>query len=124
MTMRESICAARKSGPWPQADGTNVFEFQFSAEDPVFAGHFPGRPLVPGVFQLEMARAAAQWMLGCALSVREIAKAKFQRPILPGEIVRVNLKLSEHNGMVQARAVFSAAGELAGETILNLWRSE
>jgi len=38
MTFRDSISAARKSGPATQADGTSLFEFNFSAEDPTFAG--------------------------------------------------------------------------------------
>ena len=59
MNMQSSIAAARVSGPSPQPDGGVVFEFRFPAGDPVFTGHFPGRPILPGVFQLEMARWAA-----------------------------------------------------------------
>jgi len=123
MTMRDSIAAARETGPRRQDDGTNLFDFRFNAEDPVFAGHFPGRPLLPGVFQLEMARAAAEWTLGCALAVSEISRAKFQRPILPGESVQLCLKLSDAAGIIQAAAVFSAGGQPAGETRLQLCRS-
>ena len=102
--MRDSISAARIGDPRQNADGTTVFEFKFAAEDPAFAGHFPGRPILPGVFQLEMTRVAAESVLNCLLSVREIRKAKFQRPILPGETVRAELKLSTTDGAVQARA--------------------
>jgi 3-hydroxymyristoyl/3-hydroxydecanoyl-(acyl carrier protein) dehydratase len=123
MTMRDSIAAARTGGPSPQADGATSFEFRFGANDPTFAGHFPARPLLPGVFQLEMARLAAEWFLDCPLTVGEICKAKFLRPILPGETVRMDLKLSEAGGTIQARAAFSVAGERAGETVLRLWRS-
>lgn len=123
MTMRDSINGAKINGPFPQSDGTVALEFRFGADDPVFAGHFPTRPLLPGVFQLEMARAAAEWALGCPLAVREISKAKFQRPIVPGETVRVILKWSEADGAVQARAVFSVAGQRAGEAVMRLWRS-
>ncbi len=123
MTMRDSIAAARQNGPQPEADGTHLFEFRFGADDPVFAGHFPGRPLLPGVFQLEMARAAAEWTLGCRLAVREISRAKFQRPILPGETVRLRLKLSGDAGIIQVTALFSAGGQPAGETRLQLCRS-
>ena len=124
MTMRSSITAARLSGPRRTASGVVVFEFRFAADDATFAGHFPARPLLPGVFQLEMARAAAEWALDCPLMVREISKAKFLRPILPDEIVRVELKWSEAGGVIQARAGFSVGGEPAGETVLRLWRSD
>jgi 3-hydroxymyristoyl/3-hydroxydecanoyl-(acyl carrier protein) dehydratase len=124
MTMRDSIAAARISGPRRQADGAAVFEFRFGADDPVFAGHFPAHPLLPGIFQLEMTRAAAEWALQCALALREVSKAKFQRPILPAEIVRVELKWSETAGLIRTRASFSVAGQRAGETTMLLWRSE
>jgi 3-hydroxyacyl-[acyl-carrier-protein] dehydratase len=124
MSMPASIAAAKTSGPTREADGSIVFEFRFGAGDPVFAGHFPNRPIVPGVFQLEMARLAAEWALGCRLSVREVCRAKFQRPILPEDNVRLDLKLTEADGMIQARAGFSAGGEPAGETLLTLWRND
>jgi 3-hydroxymyristoyl/3-hydroxydecanoyl-(acyl carrier protein) dehydratase len=122
--MQHSIAAARIGEPQKNADGTTVFEFRFRADDPVFAGHFPNRSLLPGIFQLEMARAAAESVLDCPLAVREISKAKFQRPILPDETVRLELKLSEANGAIQARASFSVKGQAAGETILLLWRNQ
>jgi len=124
MTMPSSIAAARIGSPQKNADGANVFEFCFRADDPVFAGHFPGRPLLPGIFQLEMARAAAESVLDCPLAVREIARAKFQRPILPDESVRLELKLSDAGGLIQARANFYAGGQPAGESILLLWRKQ
>lgn len=124
MTMRDSIAAARISGPQCTADGTAVFEFQFGADDPTFAGHFPTRPLLPGVFQLEMTRTAVELVLNCSLRIREVGKAKFQRPILPTEIVRLELKWSDADGMIQARAGFSVGGERAGETVMTLWRNE
>jgi len=124
MNMQSSIAAARVSGPSPQPDGGVVFEFRFPAGDPVFAGHFPGRPILPGVFQLEMARWAAGLALGHPLALREISKAKFQRPVLPDELVRVDLKLSEKDGSIHARAGFSVGAQPAGETQLLLWRND
>jgi len=124
MTMQSSIAAARINGPTPQPDGTFVFEFRFPADGLVFSGHFPGRPILPGVFQLEMARVAAEFSLGHRLTVQEISKAKFQRPILPEELVRVSLKLSEQDGSIHVRAGFSVGAQPAGETQLLLWRSD
>ncbi len=121
MTMQGSITAAQLSGPTPQPDGSFTFEFRFRAEDPVFAGHFPGHPIVPGVFQLEMARRATELALGRRLAVREVSKAKFQRPIRPDELVRLDLKWSEKDGSILARARFSVGAQPAGETQLLLW---
>ena len=120
MNMKNSVATARASGPLAQEDGTAAFEFRFAADQPVFAGHFPGRPLLPGVFQLEMARFAAESLLNRPFTVCEIIKAKFLRPILPGEVVRLGLKLSDQRGTIQARARLSVDGQPAGETILLL----
>ena len=124
MTMRKSIAAARMGDPQPNPDGSTTLEFKFGADDPAFAGHFPGRPILPGVFQLELVRVAAELVMKCALNVREIRKAKFQRPILPGETVRLALKLSGKTDTIQAHAHFSVIGQPAGEMILLLWRSK
>ena len=40
MSMRDSIVAARMSGPDHQGPGEAVFEFRFGKDDPTFAGHF------------------------------------------------------------------------------------
>ncbi|MGH7989652.1 MAG: hypothetical protein ACREDS_05570, partial [Limisphaerales bacterium] len=60
----------------------------------------------------------------CPLAVREIVKAKFQRPILPDELVRLELKLPEADKIIQVRANFFAGGQPAGETILSLCRND
>lgn len=124
MNLRDSIATAQLGAGQAKADGTTTFEFKFRAEDPVFVGHFPGRPILPGVFQLELARFAAELVLKCPLGIREIRKAKFQRPILPEEVVQVVLKLGDPTGTFPAQAHFSVGGQTAGETFLSLWRSE
>jgi 3-hydroxymyristoyl/3-hydroxydecanoyl-(acyl carrier protein) dehydratase len=123
MTMRESIHRAQIGDPQTSADGSTTLEFCFAPDDPTFAGHFPTRPLLPGVFQLEMARIATEAMLNRPLTVREVTKAKFLRPIIPAEIVRVELKLVEKADTIQARARFSVTGQSAGEAILQLARN-
>jgi 3-hydroxyacyl-[acyl-carrier-protein] dehydratase len=120
MNLRESISAARIAGPVAQADGAHSFEFKFSPDDPVFAGHFPNRPILPGIFQLEIVRMAAEWVQNRPLAVNEIAKAKFQRPVLPGETLKLNLKLSTVEDMISARANFICGGQPAGEAFLKL----
>ena len=123
MTMQDSIRRAQQVGPQIRSDGLGRFEFCFPIADPTFTGHFPNRPLLPGVFQLEIVRFATEAMLKQPLFVREIVKAKFLRPIIPTEIVRVELKLTENPDTIQVRASFSVIGQPAGEAILHLARS-
>ncbi len=122
MNLRDSISAARLNGPQPAAEGISCFEFRFPESDPTFAGHFPGRPLLPGIYQMEIARFASELVLQQPLQLREVTKAKFLRPIIPAETIRVELKLTEKTDMIQARATFSVLGQPAGESILQLVR--
>lgn len=122
MTMRDSILAARLGNPQTNTDGLMTQEFCFRADDPTFAGHFPTRPILPGVFQLEMACLMAQDSVHATLVVREVTKAKFLWPIVPEEKIRVELKLVQKEDVLQARATFFAGGRSAGEAILQLSR--
>jgi 3-hydroxymyristoyl/3-hydroxydecanoyl-(acyl carrier protein) dehydratase len=118
--MRASITAARLGDFSRQADGSASLDFRFAANDPVFVGHFPKQPLVPGIFQPEMARMGAEWLLGEQFAIREITKAKFLRPVVPSEVMRMILKVSVESEVVGLRATFSVGGQPAGETVLKL----
>jgi 3-hydroxymyristoyl/3-hydroxydecanoyl-(acyl carrier protein) dehydratase len=124
MTMQHSIRRAQSGQPQIASDGSARLEFCFPYDDPTFAGHFPHRPLLPGVFQLVIVRVAAEAVLKQPLIVREVVKAKFLRPIIPTETVRVELKLTGKPDTIQARASFSVTGQPAGEAILHLARSQ
>jgi 3-hydroxyacyl-[acyl-carrier-protein] dehydratase len=118
MNMRDSIRAALVCDQEKTSDDTSVLMFRFAGDDPTFVGHFPGRPILPGVFQIEMAKFAAERVLNRAVTVKEVVKAKFLRPIIPEETLRVELKLSTKTDIIQVRAGFSVMGQPAGETNL------
>jgi 3-hydroxyacyl-[acyl-carrier-protein] dehydratase len=60
---------------------------------PSLAGHFPGRPIVPGVVLLDcVLREAEQW-LGRPLQVSGLSQAKFTAPLLPQEQAQMQLQL-------------------------------
>jgi 3-hydroxyacyl-[acyl-carrier-protein] dehydratase len=118
--VRNAIERSRLGGQTRDAEGRAVFEFRFAEGEPLFAGHFPGRPMLPGVFQIEMARMAAEWSAGRRLAVREVVKTKFSRVLLPGETICLALRMEEEGGVLHADARFSVGGERAGETRLAL----
>jgi 3-hydroxyacyl-[acyl-carrier-protein] dehydratase len=64
-------------------------------DHPAFAGHFPGRPIVPGVVLLDAAVHALGEMLhpGATGSV-QVTSAKFLSPVGPGETVTISLATS------------------------------
>jgi len=73
--------------------------------EPYFTGHFPGRPVMPGVMQLEaMAQAAGILMLKRTGKQNVIAffmsadKVKFRKPVEPGDQIEILVKLVKQRG--------------------------
>lgn len=64
---------------------------QVPADHPAFAGHFPGRPILPGVVLLGYACRVLGEVLGRAVPPCDIASAKFLRPVPPGACLRVRV---------------------------------
>lgn len=94
--------------------------YRFDPDLQVFRGHFPNAPMVPGVFQIEMARQAAEALVGRALRVREVRKAKFTAVVAPGDVVLLEGRLSR-NGTLVAASVTARVGEaVVGQVTLVL----
>ena len=65
-------------------------DFIIPADHPSLPGHFPGRPLVPGVVVLERVVEAIERTHG-ALRPLRLPQVKFLQPLLPGEVARIEL---------------------------------
>jgi len=65
--------------------------FVIDAGHPSLPGHFPGRPVVPGVVVLDRVVAALEARQGPLPALR-LARVKFLRPLLPGEAARIELE--------------------------------
>ena len=59
--------------------------FEVAADHAIFAGHFPGRPIVPGVMLLEWAQAEIGRALGRAPRELRVREVKFFAPLEPGQ---------------------------------------
>ncbi len=69
-------------------------DFRIDPDHPALPGHFPGRPVVPGVLLLDgVIETAARW-LGVPIQVRSLRQAKFISPLLPGEVACIELALA------------------------------
>lgn len=75
----------------PGSKGTQPLEFTISHEHPSLPGHFPGRPVVPGVVLLEQVYIAIESATGVPMAHTRLPQVKFVHPLLPGEPARVEL---------------------------------
>lgn len=65
--------------------------FVIPHDHPSLPGHFPGRPIVPGVLLLEQVLVAIEVEHGGLGSLR-LPQVKFLQPLLPGETARIELQ--------------------------------
>jgi len=99
-----------------------------SSNEPFFQGHFPERPIMPGVLILEAlaqlgvlyGKIANGSLAGEGLSVfAGVDKVKFRRPVVPGDILTLEMVESRRKKRIwvmEGRATVD--GELAAQGIL------
>jgi len=85
--------------------------------EPYFAGHFPGHPIMPGVLQIEaMAQLASILLLrntenaGKLGYFMSVDKAKFRKPVMPGDTLMIQVELTKSRGKI---------GKAAGQCLVN-----
>ena len=94
-----------------------------SINEPFFAGHFPGRPVMPGVLIIEsMAQTAGALVVitlgpeaeGKVVYFMSIDSAKFRKPVVPGDQIRIHVVKERNRGPVWK---FSAQAKVDGVVV-------
>jgi 3-hydroxyacyl-[acyl-carrier-protein] dehydratase len=96
-----------------------------SANEPHFQGHFPGRPIMPGVLILEaMAQAAGLLVFSVEGAARQtdggvyyyvgIDNARFKKPVVPGDQLVVEVTLER---AVRGIGKFACVARVAGAVV-------
>ena len=109
-SMREQIRKAKVTGgekaelPW----ASYRFDEKFSG----FDGHFPGQPILPGVFMVMAAVVTLEDWLACDVRVLEVHKTRFVSPIIPGQELEVRCRqYQQRNGSNVAQFTLRGAAD-------------
>lgn len=95
--------------------------------EPFFQGHFPDHPIMPGVLILEaMAQVGGVYAIlandveqGMVPYFVGIDKARFRKPVLPGDVLRLELKLHKvRRGIYTFHGMATVDGKLVAEAEL------
>ncbi len=97
-----------------------------TANEPHFTGHFPERPIMPGVLLVEaLAQAGAVAVLardenrGKLALFAGIDECRFRRPVVPGDALRLEVTLDKlGRGFGRGRGVATVEGEVAAEATI------
>ena len=96
--------------------------------EPFFVGHFPGRPVMPGVLVIEaLAQSAAIFAMhlapdgvGGLFMLTGLDKVRLRRPVVPGDQLKIEVKLLRHHRPLwKMHAEANVDGELAAEADLS-----
>jgi 3-hydroxyacyl-[acyl-carrier-protein] dehydratase len=98
-----------------------------TANEPQFTGHFPDRPIMPGVLMVEaMAQAGGIAVLSLPEYAGKLAlfagidECRFRRTVLPGDTLRMEVTMEKLRGMFgRAKAVATVDGDVAVEATLS-----
>lgn len=75
----------------------NVYTIRFNAKHPIFLGHFPERPIVPGACLVQIAEDLTGAIYGHAVRFKTLRNLRFNHPVTPDQEVTVTIKQTEEN---------------------------
>jgi 3-hydroxyacyl-[acyl-carrier-protein] dehydratase len=95
-----------------------------SANEPQFLGHFPGRPIMPGVLILEAMAQAAGVMVFSAMDRPQmehslyyyvgIDNARFKKPVVPGDVLELEVNFERS---LRGIGKFNCVARVDGQTV-------
>jgi 3-hydroxyacyl-[acyl-carrier-protein] dehydratase len=94
-------------------------------EEPFFAGHYPGRPIMPGVLILESVFQSGAILMGQRQQdlgdripvVTRVNQVKFKHAVLPGDVMEIEVKLKE---WVEPACFLSGRVQVKGKTVVTV----
>jgi 3-hydroxyacyl-[acyl-carrier-protein] dehydratase len=91
--------------------------------EPFFAGHFPGSPVMPGVLIVEALAQTGGLLMskswdadpsGKIILFMSVDNCRFRRPVLPGDVLRLNVRVAR----ARANVVKFTGKAMVGDTVV------
>ena len=93
--------------------------------EPFFQGHFPAKPLMPGVLIIESMAQTASVLISLSLGLADkdplvyfmtVDKGRFRRPVGPGDVLKLHTRVARSRAMVwKFDGVATVNGDRAAE---------
>lgn len=109
-----------------RGEGRIVTQRLVRADEPHFAGHYPGSPLMPGVLLCEACFQTGAMLLGGSAGgvpaprkpvLTRILEAKFRGMVRPGDLMRIEVEQEEKMGEAY---VMNGRVDVAGKNVLRV----
>jgi 3-hydroxymyristoyl/3-hydroxydecanoyl-(acyl carrier protein) dehydratase len=107
-------------GPVTTSGSTAQAAATFPADLPVFIGHFPGQPLVPGVATLALLVATFERATTSNARVIKVGRCKWKSPGFPGDSLTVTISWQTCTAGIELKGTVQHDQALVCEAVLIL----
>ncbi len=94
---------------WSGTPEEGHFDIEILATSSVFEGHFPGRPICPGVCGIAIIRNCAAMLVNCPLTISAIKQCRFVEVATPQkaghQTLDIKLTKADEEGTYKAEAI-------------------
>lgn len=99
MLLRNSLYYIVESRETESESREAEYRVRFDAFHPIFAGHFPGHPVVPGACLIQIAEELLATHLGQKVRFTSVRNLKFRQPVLPDQEVTITILLAKEQNV-------------------------
>lgn len=80
-----------------ETSGTYIFRIKLNPDHEIYKGHFPEKPVSPGVCNLQIMKECAEQILGHDLTIKEMAQCKMPAMITPDGTPELSVSVAIEN---------------------------